>query len=114
MDGMVDPAPRTSADDASPQPTEWILAPGVWPVEGTVVGAPGGCPAHSYTLVRRDGRRFQVSEPLYRLAELLEAGHPLAVVAQKLGERLGRSLDERQVARLIREKLVPWDVVAPR
>ncbi len=110
---MVAPEAATGADDAR-QPTDWILAPGVWPVEGTAVGIPNGSPAHVYTLVRRDGRRFQVSEPLYRLAELLEARLPLAVVAEKLGERLGRPLGEHQVDRLIREKLVPWDVVAPR
>jgi hypothetical protein len=101
----------TESGEATP---EWRLAAGVWPVEGIAFGAPAADAAHVYTLVRPDGRRFQLSEPLYRLAELLEQRLPLATIAVRLSERLGRSLEPSDVASLIERKLVPWGVVAPR
>jgi hypothetical protein len=94
--------------------TEWQLATGVWPVEGTAVGVADADAAHVYTLVRPDGRRFQLTEPLYRLAELLEQRLPLATIAVRLSERVGRRLEPSDVATLIVRKLAPWGVVAAR
>jgi len=94
--------------------TEWQLATGVWPVEGIVVGVANAEAVHVYTLVRPDGRRFQLTEPLYRLAELLEQRLPLATIAVRLSERVGRRFEPGDVATLIAQKLEPWGVVAPR
>ncbi len=111
---MVGPDPTPTAENTPPAGSEWGLAPGVWPVEGFAIGTPRPEPAHVYTLVRPDGRRFQVSESLYRLAELLEARQSLTAIAAELSGRLGRPLGADDVDRLIREKLLPWAVVAPR
>ena len=107
-DEHPDPGPPT------PDPVEWRLASGVWLVEGTAVGAGAAVDEHVYTLVLPDGRRYQVSEPLYRLAELLECRLSLQEVAARLSERLGRPLTVADVAGLVERKLVPQHVVTPR
>ena len=94
--------------------TEWQLATGVWPVQGIALGVANADAAHVYTLVRPDGRRFQLTEPLYRLAELLEQRLPMATIAVRLSERVGRRLEPGDVVTLIAQKLEPWGVVAPR
>jgi hypothetical protein len=108
---MVEPGTPPQPGEPGPK---WGLAAGVWLVEGTAVGAAQGDPAHVFTLVRPDGRRFQVSESLYRLAELLEQRLPLTTIAVRLSEWVGRPLEPSDVATLIERKLAPWDVVAPR
>jgi hypothetical protein len=109
---VVDAARAEPGDGATG--SEWRLAPGVWLIEGTAVGAPQTIPGHVYTLVRPDGRRFQVSQSLYHLAELIEQELTLATIAQRLSERLGRPLAPRDVATLIEQKLLPWGAVVPR
>jgi hypothetical protein len=104
----------TPPRDPGKTTTEWRLAAGVWPVEGVAFGVPDADAAQVYTLVRPDGRRFQVTEPLYRLAELLEQRLPLATIAVRLSERVGRPLEPSDVATLIERKLAPWGVVVPR
>jgi hypothetical protein len=87
------------------------LAPGVGLLEGTLVGAePAG--AHVYALVLPNGRRFQVSEPLYRLAELLQSHLPPEEIAARLSARLGRPLSAADVASLVATRLQPQGVVA--
>ena len=104
----------TPAGEPGEAAAEWQLATGVWPVEGIAVGVADAEATHVYTLVRADGRRFQLTEPLYRLAELLEQRLPLATIAVRLSERVGRRLEPSDVATLIVQKLAPWGVVAPR
>jgi hypothetical protein len=90
---------------------EWQVARGVSLWEGTLAGAePAG--AHVYALLLPNGRRFQVSEPLYRLAELLQTRLPAEEIAARLGARLGRSLSVADVAALVATKLAPEGVVA--
>ena len=97
---------RTSAP-SPPAPVQWRLAPGVWPVEGTVVGGTAAPGEHAYTLVLPNGRRYQVSEALYRLAELLASGRSLEEVAARLSEWLGRPIAAAEVEALVERKLVP-------
>jgi hypothetical protein len=90
---------------------EWQVARGVSLWEGTLAGAePAG--AHVSALLLPNGRRFQVSEPLYRLAELLQTRLPAEEIAARLGARLGRSLSVADVAALVATKLAPEGVVA--
>ena len=89
----------------------WRLAPGVGLLEGTLAGGePPG--ARAYALVLPSGRRLQVSEPLFRLAALLQAGLPAEEVAARLSERLGRPLAAADVAALVASKLQPLGVVS--
>jgi hypothetical protein len=91
--------------------TSWRLAPGVGLLEGTLVGGePEG--AHAYALVLPSGRRLQVSEPLYRLAELLQRPLPPEEVAARLSARLDRPLSVADVATLVATRLQPQGVVA--
>jgi hypothetical protein len=92
-------------------PHQWPLARGVSLLEGTLVGGeqPG---AHVYALVLPSGRRFQVSEALYRLAELLQSRLPPDEIAARLTARLGRRLTVANVAALVDTKLRPQGVVA--
>ena len=99
-----------SAGVSSPAPVQWRLAPGVWPVEGTVVGGTAAPGEHAYTLVLPNGRRYQVSESLYRLAELLASGLSLEEVAARLSERLGRPIAAAEVEALVERKLVPQGI----
>ncbi len=94
-------------------PHPWPLARGVGLVEGALIG-PEGPGGHVYTLVLPDGRRFQVSGPLYRLAELLASTLSAEEVAARLSERLGRSLGAADVAALVETKLAPQGVVRVR
>jgi hypothetical protein len=66
-------------------------------------GAQRGHP--QYLLVAPSGHRYAVSEPLYRLAELLRRPRPLAEIAATLSTRLGHPLDAPAVAALIESKL---------
>ena len=91
----------------------WALAHGVGLMEGALVGAEGAG-GHAYVIVRPDGRRFQVSEPLYRLAELLQGRLSADKVAARLSERLGRSLTAADVVTLVETKLAPQGVVRAR
>src|SRR3954466_12315220 len=98
---------------AGPTPTAaipWQLAPGVGLLEGTLAG---GEPvsAHIYALVLPSGRRFQVSEPLFRLAELLRSRLPAEQIAARLGARLGRPITVADVATLVATRLEPLGVV---
>lgn len=103
-------------DEARP-PVSWPLALGPWPLapgvslqEGTLVG--DDCAgAHVYALLLPSGRRFQVSEPLYRLAQLLQTRLPAEEIAARLGARLGRPLSVADVATLVATKLAPQGVV---
>jgi NAD(P)-dependent dehydrogenase (short-subunit alcohol dehydrogenase family) len=79
--------------------------------EDTLPG-PEPAGAHVYALLLPNGRRFQVSEPLYRLAELLQTRLPAEEIAARLGARLGRSLSVADVAALVATKLAPEGVVA--
>ena len=88
----------------------WALAHGVGLMEGALVG-PEGLGGHTYVIVRPDGRRFQVSEPLYHLAELLQGRLSADEVAARLSERLGRSLTASDVVTLVETKLAPQGVV---
>ena len=56
---------RTSAP-SPPASVQWRLAPGVWPVEGTVVGVTAAQGEHSYTRVLPNWRRLHVIESMYR------------------------------------------------
>ena len=90
---------------------EWILARGVSLLEGTLVGGEQAG-AHVYALVLPSGRRLQVSEALYRLAELLQSRLPPEGVAARLGARLGRPLSVDDVAALVATRLRPQGVVS--
>lgn len=101
MDGVVatDPAPTAP----TPEPC-WRLAPGVDLLAGTALS----CEQRGrtlYLLVAPSGHRYAVSEPLYRLAELLRRPRSLAEIAAALSARLGRQLDAPAVAALIASKL---------
>lgn len=102
-----DPASATTTDTIA-----WRLAPGVGLLEGTLAG---GEPvnAHVYALVLPSGRRFQVSEPLFRLAELLQSRLPAEQIAARLSARLGRALPVADVATLVATRLEPQGVVVP-
>jgi hypothetical protein len=104
------PQPGGQSTELPHGPPAWVLAHGVGLIEGALVGSdePGG---HVFVIVRPDGRRFQVSEPLYRLAELLQGRLSADQVAARLSERLGRSLGASDVATLVETKLAPQGVV---
>ena len=68
--------------------------------------------AHVYALVLPSGRRFQVSEPLFRLAELLQSHLPAEQIAARLGARLGRPISVADVATLVATRREPQGVVA--
>ncbi len=110
-----DAAPVLAPAEAPPaaEPHPWPLARGVGLLEGTLAGA-DGAGGHVYALVLPSGRRFQVSEPLYRLAELLRGRLPAAEVAAGLGGRIGRPLSAADVATLVATKLAPHGVVSER
>jgi hypothetical protein len=103
-----DPAPASSAPLSA---IPWRLAAGVGLLEGTLAG---GEPVstHVYALVLPSGRRFQVSEPLFRLAELLQSRLPAEQIAARLGARLGRSITVADIATLVATRLEPQGVVA--
>ena len=89
---------------ASPENVRWQLAPGVSLLAGTALsGERRG--AELYLLVAPSGHRYAVSEPLYRLAELLARPRAVAEVAAELAVRLGRPLDPAAAATLIESKL---------
>jgi hypothetical protein len=102
--------PEGETPDETPVPHPWPLAYGVGLLEGTLVGAVGAG-RHAYALVLRDGRRFEVSEPLYRLAELLQGRLSAEEIAARLSARLGRPLSVADVAGLVELKLAPQGVV---
>ena len=110
MVGIGGPQAGDEGTDLPHAPAAWALAHGVGLIEGALVGSdgPGG---HVYVIVRPDGRRFQVSEPLFRLAELLQGRLSADQVAARLSERLGRSLGASDVATLVETKLAPQGVV---
>src|SRR5581483_5452730 len=98
VDRMVDQGsgvgrrgPETASSPPATRPPTlipWRLAPGVSLLQGTLAGGePAG--AHVYALVLPSGRRFQVSEPLFRLAELLQGQLPPEEIAARLSARLG-------------------------
>jgi hypothetical protein len=100
VDGVV------AADTAPATPPEprWRLAPGVDLLAGTALS--GEQRGHTlYLLVAPSGHRYAVSEPLYRLAELLRSSRSLAEIATALSTRLGRPLDAPAAAALIESKL---------
>ncbi len=92
--------------------TCWRLAPGVGLLEGTLVG-PAGPAGPAYVLVLPDGRRYRVSEPLYRLAELLRGRLSAEEIAARLSARLGRPLSAGEVTRLVEQRLVPYGAACP-
>ena len=95
----------------APGPHPWRLAPGVGLLEGTLAGGePAG--THVYALVLPSGRRFQVSEPLFRLAELLQSALPAEQIAARLAARLGRPVTVADVAILVSTRLEPRGVVS--
>ena len=94
-------------------PHPWPLAPGVGLLEGTQVG-PEGVAGPVYALVLPDGRCFQLSEPLYRLAELLRGTWSADEIAARLSQRLGRTASAADVGRLVESKLAPQGIVRPR
>jgi hypothetical protein len=104
------PAAGDRGAEVPQAPPAWALAHGVGLIEGTLVG-PDGPGGHVFVIVRPDGRRFQVSEPLYRLAELLQGRLSADQIAARLSERLGRSLGASDVATLVETKLAPQGVV---
>ncbi|HLH26470.1 MAG TPA: hypothetical protein VK066_28450 [Chloroflexota bacterium] len=106
-DGELSPAP----DPRSPSPYTWRLAPGVSLLAGTLVGGDQSG-VQVYALVLPNGQRFQVSEPLYRLAELLRSRLPPEEIAARLSARLGRPLGVAEVASLVATRLAPRGVVA--
>jgi hypothetical protein len=91
----------------------WALARGVGLLEGTRVNAEGAA-GQVYALVLPDGRCFEVSEPLYRLAALLQGTWSADEIAARLSEHMGRGVSTDDVARLVEAKLVPQGVVYPR
>src|SRR5262249_5959827 len=108
---MVEAGAGAAGAPYDPLTAVWRLAPGVWPQEGRVAaGERGATDDRAYTLIMPSGRRFEVPEPLYRLAELLEAPRTVPDVAARLGERLGRPISAAQVASLIDEKLADHGV----
>ena len=111
---MVESDARPPRAAVGGDPMEWQLAPGVWLVEGTAVGTNHDRGQHVYTLVRPDGRRFQVSEALYRLAQALEQRQSLTEIAAHMGAYLARPLSAPDVTKLIHQKLVPWGVATLR
>jgi hypothetical protein len=90
---------------------QWTLVRGVSLLEGTLVGTeqPG---THAYALVLPSGRRLQVTEALYRLAELLQSRLPPEEIAARLAARLGRPLTVGDVAALVDTRLRPQGVVS--
>ncbi|HEY7064644.1 MAG TPA: hypothetical protein VII06_24435 [Chloroflexota bacterium] len=107
------PAPATADAPPAAVPHPWPLARGVGLLEGTLAGAEGPG-SHVYALVLPSGRRFQVSEPLYRLAELLRGRLPAEEVAARLGARVGRPLSAADLSTLVATKLAPHGVVSER
>jgi hypothetical protein len=85
----------------------WQLTPGVGFLEGTLVGDGAHAGQHAYLLVLPDGRRFNVSRPLYHLARLLAGGASLATAAARLSESMARPIGEQEVEALISRRLAP-------
>jgi hypothetical protein len=107
---MVESGAGADGSFQNPLEAVWRLAPGVWPQEGRVAAGRAAADERAYTLIMPSGRRFELTEPLYRLAELLEAPRAVPDVAARLGERLGRPISPAQVAALIDEKLADHGV----
>jgi hypothetical protein len=107
---VVESGAVAAGSSQDPLEAVWRLAPGVWPQEGRVVAGRTVGDDRAYTLIMPSGRRFELTEPLYRLAELLEAPRAVPDVAARLGERLGRPISAAQVASLIDEKLADHGV----
>jgi hypothetical protein len=107
---MVEPGTGPARSSHDPLEAVWRLAPGVWPQEGQAVTGRAMADERAYTLIMPSGRRFELTEPLFRLAELLEAPRSVPDVAARLGKRLGRPISAAQVAALIDEKLADHGV----
>src|SRR5437879_11316724 len=86
MDGMVESGARAAPASQDPLGAVWRLAPGVWPQEGRAVAGRAEADERAYTLIMPSGRRFELTEPLYRLAELLEAPRSVPDVAARSEE----------------------------
>jgi hypothetical protein len=114
MDRVVEPTSTGPAVGEASVPREWQLAAGVGLVEGTVIGAGQAAGRHAYTVVLPSGRRFEVSESLYRLAELLAGRRTLSEITARLAERLGRPFSEAEVAALVERKLASQGIATPR
>ncbi len=95
-----------AADGAPALEGIWRLTPGVGLIEGTLIG-PDGPAGPVYGLFLPDGRRYELSEPLYRLAEQLQGRLSVETIADRLSARLGRTLDAPAVTALIESRLAP-------
>jgi len=64
-------------------------------------------------LVRRDSRFIQVTDLLYRVAELSDGTRDLDHIAAAVSEQSEWLLSADQVSRLLKAKLIPMGIVAP-